>query len=165
MNKASILTSNKSDTCPLLSNGDNNNAYIKFNNCEMQRSGKLCPPTPDHMSKSEYPADAKIVMIPTVNIIQKNERYYEISCVMLRHYMESKPFSITGDWEPFFRHILPSRLRPIASPKGSQTDSAPTTLRYVTSARRWTKFKSIAILSDKHDRHKPLEMNYVARIY
>lgn len=34
-------------------------------------------------------------MIPTVNIREKNERYCEISCVMLRHYMESKLFSIT----------------------------------------------------------------------
>jgi hypothetical protein len=34
-------------------------------------------------------------MIPTVNITEKNERYYEIPCVMLRHYMESKLFSIT----------------------------------------------------------------------
>lgn len=71
MNKASILTSNKSDTCPILSNDDddgdddnnNNNAYIKINNCEIQRAGKLCPPTADHRSSSEYPADAKIVML------------------------------------------------------------------------------------------------------
>jgi hypothetical protein len=77
MNKASILTSNKSDTCPMISNDDdyyddnnddddnnnNNNAYFKFNNCEMQRSGKLCPPTADHRRSSEYPADTKIVML------------------------------------------------------------------------------------------------------
>jgi len=74
MNKASILTSNKSDTCPILSNDDdddddnnnnnnNNNAYIKFNNCEMQGSGKLCPPTPNNTISSEYPADTKIVML------------------------------------------------------------------------------------------------------
>jgi hypothetical protein len=109
MNKTSILTSNKSDTCPLLSNDDdnvdnddddnnnNNNAYIKFNNCAMQLSGKLCFPIPYHTSKSEYQADTKIIIIPTVNIIQKNELIYEISCVMLRHYTESKLFSITGD--------------------------------------------------------------------
>ena len=70
MNKASILSSNKSDTRPILSNDDddddndddddddnnnnnNNNTYIKFNNCEMQGSGKLCPPTPDHTISCE----------------------------------------------------------------------------------------------------------------
>jgi hypothetical protein len=83
MNKASILTANKSDTCPILLNdvddddddaddddddniNNNNNhhhAYIKFNNCEMQRSGKFCPPTEDHSISSEYPADTKIVML------------------------------------------------------------------------------------------------------
>ena len=72
MNKASILTSNESDTCPILSNDDdddddddnnNNEAYIKFNNCAMQRSGKLHSPTPDHISRSEYPADTIIAML------------------------------------------------------------------------------------------------------
>jgi hypothetical protein len=66
MNKARILTSHKSDTCPILSNNNNNNnnnnTYIKSNR-EMQRSDKPCPPTPDHMSRSEYPAYTKIEMI------------------------------------------------------------------------------------------------------
>jgi hypothetical protein len=34
-------------------------------------------------------------MIATVNVTEKNERYYEISWVMLLHYTESKLFSIT----------------------------------------------------------------------
>lgn len=34
-------------------------------------------------------------MIPNINIPEKNERYYEISCVMLCQYMECKLFSIT----------------------------------------------------------------------
>jgi len=55
-------------------------------------------------------------------------------------------------WEPLFRHTLPRRLRPSASPKGSQTDWAPTTLRFVSNGRRWTHFKSIVILSEEHDR-------------
>jgi len=90
-------------------------------------------------------------MIHTVNIIEKNERYYEISCVMLGHYMESKLFSITEA-----RTALPSHPAKPNAPqrctKGSQTDSAPTTLRYVCSGIWWTNFKSIVILSEEHDR-------------
>jgi hypothetical protein len=91
-------------------------------------------------------------MIPTVNVTEKNERYYKFSCVMLRHYTESKLFSI-------------SEAKNRSSVTPCQADCAPAlhlrahkqiqfTQRCVLflGGRRWTHFKSIVILSEEHDR-------------
>lgn len=55
-------------------------------------------------------------------------------------------------WEPLFRHTLPRRMRPSASPKGSKQIELQQRCVMFLAGESGQISKTIVILSEEHDR-------------